>query len=71
VSDISVSLTAGPEITALPVPGLPGPPGPAGADGAELTPEQRDALIDDAAAEAVELLAPTVDLVVLFENALI
>ena len=45
--------------------------GPAGEDGADLTPEERQAIVDDAEAEVLEELEPPVDLVVLFENSLL
>lgn len=86
VIDVFVPLTADVEVVAqevavvaAPDPGgahvivvpSPGPPGPPGEDGADLTPEERQAIVDDAEAEVLEELEPPVDLVVLFENSLL
>lgn len=48
-----------------------GPPGPPGEDGADLTPEERQAIVDDAEDAVLEELEPPVTLTVLFENSLI
>lgn len=43
-------------------------PGAPGADGADLTPEERAALIDDIEGEVLEELEPSINLVIRYNN---
>ena len=64
----TVRASDGARVIVVPSLGRQGPPGE---DGADLTPEERQAIVDDAEAEVLEELEPPVDLVVLFENSLL
>ena len=64
----TVRASDGARVIVVPSLGRPGPPGPPGEDAGDLTPEERQALVDDVEAEVLEALEPDVNLVVRFRN---
>ena len=64
----TVRASDGARVIVVPSLGPPGPPGAPGEDAADLTPEERQALVDDVEAEVLEALDPDVNLVVRFRN---